>query len=121
MKYISEFFRNAALSKLLKPKYYYLSGAVGLIGVFIGITIMVYLGNFLANILSIDIEKPIGETNLAIFIVVGMLIFLFFSLVIGCLLSSSAFSTYMYLTKKINKEEAISYALLSRYPNSWFK
>ena len=120
MKYVKELFRNAWLADSLDKKYYRITTSVGLVGVILGILIVIYVGGFLASFMGIDLDAPVQSlVSKLVGFVIGISFFIL-CLLVGMHISTSTFSMYMYFSGKFTKEEAVNYALYSRYPDHWF-
>ena len=118
---IKELFKNAALTNRLKPKYYRLTSAIGLVGVGIGLGVGVLALSAGAEFFGVDTGAPAeGVFNTTVMLV--SIIFIFtFSIYAGCAVVAGIFSMFMLVSGRFTLNQAVAYTFLSRYPRSWLK
>jgi len=105
----------------LEKRYYVLTSIIGLVGVLAGTGLMLLAASTLSSVLGVELNEPIrnephGYVWLGVF-----LISIPIAIYIGVVAVAGLFSIAMVSLGKFTKSEAVRYALLSRYPQYWFK
>jgi hypothetical protein len=116
-----EFLANAEATKNLRPRYYAFTTGVGLLGMGLGIWVWYVCFGLIANISEVSLDQHARDSNNAVWMLAW--IFLGFPLVLYTAMVAVAGLAVvsMVFSNRLSKQDAVYYALLSRYPPSWFK
>lgn len=108
-------------TKNLEGRYYILASVVGLAGVLVGVAIIAVIATYLAESLGIEPNRPLREEPNG-FLWLGVFITSIpIAIYLGCACVAGLFSVVMVSAGKFTKNEAVRYALLSRYPAAWLR
>jgi hypothetical protein len=114
--------RNWSATGRLEPRYYWLTGCVGLIGGSLGAVGFTLLAtNELSRFLGISPDAPLlSQPNGSLWLVAFAVGFLL-AVYAGAALVAGVVGIIMVRLGKCTATEALHYALFSRYPESWLK
>ena len=113
--------RNWSAVERLKRGYYWLNACVGLLAVSLAMVLMLFAANRLSALLGIPPDAPVRSHPNGTLWLVAFLVSIPLSAYVGAVLVAGAFAMVMVRLGKFTATEAWQYALLSRYPASWFK
>lgn len=105
----------------LEKRYYVLTSIIGLVGVLAGTGLMLLAARTLSSVLGIELNEPIRNEPHGYVWLGAFLISIPIAIYIGVVAVAGLFSIAMVSLGKFTKSEAVRYALLSRYPQYWFK
>jgi hypothetical protein len=116
-----EYTANAKATKRLQPRYYLLTTAVGFVAVLLGIVAWYRSTESVASFFGMPYDQPVaGAPQIAVvaaWLLLGLPTFLYLAgVVVGGLTGGT-----LAVAGKLSRHEAVWYALVSRYPPSWFK
>jgi hypothetical protein len=121
MNLFGEYMANAKATKHLQPRYYLLTTCVGFGAVLTGIVAWYRCTEAVASIVGMPYDQPVeGAPQIAVvagWLLLGLPTFLYLAGVLVGGLTGGILAA----TGKVSRHEAVWYALLSRYPPSWFK
>ena len=115
-----EYVANAKATKYLQPGYQILTTAIGFAAVLAGILVWHRCTEVVARLVGIPLDQPLqGALQIAVaaswlFVGLPMVLYLAAALVAGSV--GALFAAF----GELSANEVVSYALLSRYPRSWF-
>lgn len=116
-----ELFANASATGRLQPRYYRLTTRVGFIGVAIGLGLLFVCFGFLCLSVGVPITRPSPFNSTALWLLIAFLAGIPIFIYIGCVLVAGLVGLILARRGKISSMEAWRYALLSKYPTSWFE
>jgi hypothetical protein len=119
MRLVDEFQKNHRDSFRLLPKYFWITTAIGLLGVTLGFALVAVFWFFIyPESFNLGVRKPAKWSDLPIIlsIILSLCVFLY----VGVVIVASIFSLFMLLKGLFTREDAIYYSLVSRYPHYWF-
>jgi hypothetical protein len=112
MQYLKKVRSNAKKTYELQEKYFKLTSAVGLIGLFFIAIPLSFVGFVL-------LARVFGTDSI---ITISLILPLFFiSIPLGTALAALLFAITMTLKGSFTKQEAMNYVRYSEYPKKWFK
>jgi len=121
MNPVRELSRARADARNLEERYYVLTSIIGVVGVLAGTGLMLLAAATLASVLGIDLDAPIRSEPRGHVWLGALLISIPLAIYLGVVAVAGLFSVAMVSLGKLTGSEAVRYALLSRYPRSWFR
>ncbi len=121
MNPLREMLTNAESAKLLRRGYYVFTTCVGLVAVALGICAW-YVGfRMVAGLAGIPLDEPVNNFDGAIWMILWLVLGTPLIFYLAMVLVAGLVGVAMIFLGHMSKHDVVSYALLSRYPSSWFK
>jgi hypothetical protein len=118
---ICELLQNASSTYQLERRYYWLTTCVGLLGVTVGTGLLFASAKALSAVFGVSIAAPIRSDPNGVVLFVVFLISIPAAIYVGAVVVAGVFAFIMVRLGRFTSAEALGYALLSRYPESWLK
>ncbi len=108
-------------TRRLRPRFYLLTSAVGLVGGGVGIGVMLLAAIQLGAALGIEPNAPLRNQANGVAWIALFLALIPVAIYIGVVAVAGSFAMVMILLGRFTTNEALRYAFLSRYPRNWLK
>jgi hypothetical protein len=117
----AEFFANAHAASRLKPKFYWMTTAVGALVCATGLGVLVLVSGLVESLLGIDLDASIRESRHAS--LWGWLFIVAIPFAVWAAMPPVAWACGHLMARMgyMEKSDIKYYALRSRYPAHWFK
>jgi len=121
MKRFRELGANKSATHRLNPRYYLLTTCVGFAGVAVGFGLLFLFFSYLYTaVFGVPVTTTVPFNSTAGWLLLAFLVGIPIFIYIGCVLVAGALGLLLVGLGKCSRSEALYYALLSRYPASWY-